>query len=475
MDEPWIPNPAPYPSAPPSSWPALQPPEPAAGPPQRPRRDATAVIVAAALAFAVLVVAGIGWAVVREGDRGSDAAPEPAEPSSSTTLTATSTTLPTSTTTPASSGPSSSSPPPSSSPTPPTTTPGGSLDAAVEDLITFVERERGHRFRKRPEVKAIAAGEFDAKLATSLAGERASIAKEQVTFRALGLIEPQADLFEVYERLLSASAVGFYDPETEELYVEGERITALRRVVIVHELTHALDDQYFNLQRTDAMEKRPDESAFGFLSLIEGSAKRVEAAYRESLSDEEEREVMAEETQLASGLDTLSLPVSVLLLQQIPYTSGEILARQLVTEGGNAGLDRSFRVPPATSEQVLEPTRYERREAALTLTPPVADGTAVERGAFGAVDLLVTLIGPDILSALDSLKDPRGWGGGAFVSWRQGSGACARLRLVGDTEGDTARFRDDLAAWADGNAATVIEVADSALPGRSVLEATRCA
>ncbi|MEJ7584070.1 MAG: hypothetical protein WKF43_08270 [Acidimicrobiales bacterium] len=464
MAEPRIPNPAPYPAEPPSAWsPRPVPPPPPTGPPPRQGRDATVAIVALAVAFAVLVAAGIGWVVVRSNDREPQtvAAPE------TSTSTSTSSTIAPTTSTIVPTTPSSTAPPASG--------PATTLEAALPDLVAFVERERGHRFRTRPVVDAIAPADFDAKLRADLVDERASIAADQVTFQALGLIEPTTDLAAVYDSLLSASALGFYDPDTKELYVEGETVTPLRRAVIVHELTHALDDQYFDLDRSQALDERPDESAFGFLSLIEGSARRVENAYRETLSVAERGEVSAEERQLAGAIDVLSLPISLIFLQQIPYLAGEALARRLVDQGGAARLDRAFRAPPETSEQVIDATRYDSQEPALPVSAPPADGTVADRGAFGSVDLQATLLGSDVVGALEALSDQSGWGGAPTSPGGRPTAERARVRLVGDTAADTARFRNDLFAWVADHEAEVTEVVDPAVADRPVIEMNRCA
>ena len=62
---------------------------------------------------------------------------------------------------------------------------------------------------------------------------KVSMAEEQVTFRALGLVEPGIDLREVYDRLIAASALGFYDPEHQGAVRRGRTVTPLRRAVIV--------------------------------------------------------------------------------------------------------------------------------------------------------------------------------------------------------------------------------------------------
>jgi len=74
--------------------------------------------------------------------------------------------------------------------------------------------------------------------------------------------------------LLTAGVVGFYDPETKQLVVRGTDTTPFTRRVLAHELTHALDDQHFDLNRQQ-LDKADDETGFGFSALVEGNARRV--------------------------------------------------------------------------------------------------------------------------------------------------------------------------------------------------------
>ncbi len=445
----WIPNPEPFPSAPPDRWPTPPPfPPPPPGPSPGRGRGGAVAILAVALAFAVLVVGAIGWAVRRDDSR-----PDVATSTSSSTTSTTGPSSPSSSTTEA----------------PPTTAPQ-SLEEALGDLIAFVEAERGHRFKERPRVEAIDPAVFDAKLRADLDRRRSELATEQVTLRALGQIEPGTDLVEVYRSLLEAGVVGFYDPETKELFVQGTTVTAYRRAVIVHELTHALDDQYFDLGRTTAFDRRSDESGFGFLSIVEGSAKRVENAYRRSLSATDRAALAAEEAQLATGVNPFDLPIAVQLRQALPYLSGERLVQEVIDARGIGALDRAFGDPPTTSEQVLDPSVFRARERALPVTTPSADGPVVDSGAFGVVDVQLTLLGTDPLGALDAFEPIDGWGGGRFVAWNDGGGrSCVRFRLVGDTPADTAALGNQLSDWAGRRGAELGRA------GGGELEVTRCA
>ncbi len=422
--------------------------------------------MAVAVVFAVLVAAGIGVVLERENDRQPVAAPGP-----------TTTTAPTSTT-PTTEAPSRE--PPSTTGPPPTAVPSEDLEAVLPDLIRFVEEARGHPFKEEPVVRTASEEEFDARLRDELSQVADALAAEQVTLQGLGLIEPGTDLVEVYESTFEAGVLGFYDPETAELLVQGNEITPYRRTIIVHELTHALDDQYFDLDRPE-LEERPDESSFGFTAIVEGSARTVENAYRDQLSSDEQADVAREESEIASGFDITTLPIAVILQQQLPYLLGEQLVGRLEDDGGTAAVDDAIARPPTTSEQVVDPDAFEEREPAIEVAAPTADAAVVDEGAIGAVDLeLITLLASgdpfDILGGFEG-DGVDGWGGGRYVSWAAGGEACARFRVTGDTVEDTDDIQAMLEDWAAEADATITTVPDPA-PGagdRRLIEATRCA
>jgi len=64
--------------------------------------------------------------------------------------------------------------------------------------------------------------------------------------KALRLIADKVDLGEVAKKQ-AGDVVGFYDDHKKSLYVRGVDPTPFAKEVIVHELTHALDDQHFGL------------------------------------------------------------------------------------------------------------------------------------------------------------------------------------------------------------------------------------
>lgn len=469
-----------YPPGPPDRWPAWSPlpasPGPVPGGTAAPAGGGggprSGLLVAALVVAGLLVVAAVASVVSSAGDDLEEAGPPSTVDLSDPAITA----------------------PPSDDPVfdpvlPEDVLPPGlpgdpealarPLEEVLPELIAFVERTRGLPFRTEPDVQAVPDQEFVGLLEEAQAEGEADLREAAVADAALGLIPPDTDLVDVSRQAGAVGVLGFYQPETAELYVKGDVITPFVQAVIVHELTHALDDQHFDLGRLDVLAEQPDESAFGFLVLVEGTARWVETAFRDQLSPDEQAAVAVEELQL--GLDQagslFSIPLPFLVEQQVPYATGLRFVGDLVADGGTAAVDRAYEEPPTTSEQVLDDTAYRTREAAVPLGDPPADGAVVEQGAFGAADLrLLELVG-DPGAALDpstagELAPIDDFGGGRYVSWEDGGDRCARFVVVSDAEG-ASEVRAIVERWAA--AASGAEVVRAQGPTGVQLTATRCA
>ncbi|HEX7134988.1 MAG TPA: hypothetical protein VF228_20605, partial [Iamia sp.] len=368
--------------------------------------------------------------------------------------------------------------------------PGGGIDPSARarpladvlpELIAFVEETRGHEFVTDPVVEAVSDAEFEEIITADLAEEADDRATASVTLTALGHLSPGFDLEAATGELGASFAFGVYDPETGELYVKGDQITPFVQTVVVHELVHALDDQLFDLGQIDALAERPDETAFGFQSLAEGTASYVDEAFKEQLDPEDAAAYAAEE--LMRGFDQLPgafvVPPIVLIGSRVPYGSGQRLVEDLVATGGMAEVDAAYDDPPITSEQVLEPDRFLAGEGAVALRPleaPSGAEVAVE-GAFGAVDLRLLDLLSDPASVLAEpvvglLRPVPGYGGGRYVSWTEAGRSCISIEAVGDDASGSATIQELLEAWAEFTEAEVGSRVGGS--GVDVITATRC-
>jgi hypothetical protein len=304
------------------------------------------------------------------------------------------------------------------------------FDREIDELARFVELERGLEFKRPVQVALLNDDEFEQRLLDDFdAEDRDDLVVAGRLLQALGFLPPGVDLVATVREVVAIGVLGFYDPETGELVVRGADLTPLSRQTFVHELTHALDDQWFDLDRSD-YDDRDDEVSFGFAALVEGNAVRVEDVWTQGLSAEERRALDAEEQAFGGG-EGLDIPPIVVELVVAPYELGPLLIDALLTTGGQAQLDAAFADPPVTSREVLEPYEYLVGFEPVEVATPPAEGEVLDDGMFG--QFLLALLLASSFTPTQALEAASGWAGDRYVAWdAAGDGACVRVDIVTD-------------------------------------------
>ncbi len=333
---------------------------------------------------------------------------------------------------------------------------GTALEEALPELVAFVEQSRGLKFTKPPKVELLTDDKFEARLREGEESDPAAEAAFLGVFRALGLVTGEVDLGAVSDNAAS-DIVGFYDPGAKVLYARGTAPTPYVKSVLVHELTHALDDQHFGLDRPNL----DDEASPAFDALVEGSAMTVEKRWHDSRPPDEQEAIDAEE---GSGPDTE--PDVFMQLLAFPYQVGPRLVQALLAAGGQARLDEAFRTPPVSTEQAIHADRFLSGDAVKPLPLPAADGPVVDEGTLGEMGLVLLLD-----SALDrsvALKAAAGWGGDHYVAWTSGTKTCVRFSVVMDTAQDLSELASALRSWSASHAGSTVR-------GTTPVVVTNCA
>jgi hypothetical protein len=125
----------------------------------------------------------------------------------------------------------------------------GDLQGEVAALLPKVEEAAGLTFKQPPKVASQSAEQVRTFLMEQFAKPRVrdDLDAKIKIWKRLGVVPDTVDVIGLLTSLLTEQVVGFYDPKSKTLYVVEGRAGVERETVIRHELTHALQDQYVNL------------------------------------------------------------------------------------------------------------------------------------------------------------------------------------------------------------------------------------
>lgn len=206
------------------------------------------------------------------------------------------------------------------------------------------------------------------------------IAMEQTVYRTLGLIPEDYDYERGMIELYASQIGGYYDPEKKHFIMASWIPAALQRPVAVHELTHALQDDYYDLEHFLDPKLPNGDQLLAYSALIEGDATAV-------MNDWQRRAVGQGPLQEEKNVDSLVLqqvlgaalmmgdgktPEALQALMIFPYTSGLRFVHTLLREGGYAKVDAAFKRPPTSSREILHPEVYFGKGPATQIPQPEA-------------------------------------------------------------------------------------------------------
>ena len=190
------------------------------------------------------------------------------------------------------------------------------------------------------------------------ASDEKQIERSEATLRAAGLVAGDVDLVTSLSDLQESGVLAYYEPRSETITVRGKALDSTTRVTLAHELTHALQDQHFDLERIQRRARRSNGSAAA-RALIEGDAKRVELAYLDTLSDDDRSAYTRWQREAGSrvddALDAEGVPTALVAMFQSPYSLGQEMLRVLVAGRDEQAVDALFADPPVSDVSYLDP------------------------------------------------------------------------------------------------------------------------
>ena len=265
--------------------------------------------------------------------------------------------------------------------------------------------------------------------------------RSELTMKKFGFIPRDFDLKEFMIKVGRKEIAGYYDDETKTISLLNTIPLEQQEAVLAHELTHALQDQNYNLhtwmkvgeeQGKDPADLTSDESSSARRAVVEGQAMVVFGDYvlapsGRTLLNSPGLIYRMEDPGIKAVNDSEMLheaPIVVRTAGTFPYHDGLIFEGELLQAGGKklafAGV---FAHPPRNTHEILQPRAYLQRENLPGLPFPDAkallgsDYELFDSGSIGELDVQSLLWQMGTRTLADDLS--KNWQGGAYMAFRR--------------------------------------------------------
>jgi hypothetical protein len=240
------------------------------------------------------------------------------------------------------------------------------------------------------------------------------------TAEAFGLIPKDFNLEAFMVDLLTEQIAGLYDPKTHEFYIASWIAPEEQRMVMSHELTHALQDQYFHVEDWVHAAPPNDDAELARESVLEGSATAAMLEYilRDKGLKLEDIPDIDPSVFLGDLGETPMLKKAPPFINDsliFPYFSGLSFSTSILKNGGWGAFSSVFARPPANTQQIMHPEIYRSARVPAPLkvdvpeTLPGSDWNRLEENSLGEFGWKEVL--KQFLDADRAKKMALGWDG----------------------------------------------------------------
>lgn len=239
------------------------------------------------------------------------------------------------------------------------------LERVSNEIKSDIEKMRGMKFERPVKVQVT-----DKKGFLDYARKRQELTetpqrrvRDETIAKMLGVVPADMDLQATLEKLLEEQVGGFYDPGSDTFFLMEAFGGDLAKIILAHELTHALDDQHFDLDGTLKRMGQQSDKEFAFMAVVEGSGTSAMNQWTfQHLASIDKKALLESQDLGTEGL--AEAPAFLWKPLLAAYLRGEgflvrIPSMNLAMKAAKVEDVRSaFENPPRSSEQILHPAKY---------------------------------------------------------------------------------------------------------------------
>jgi hypothetical protein len=323
------------------------------------------------------------------------------------------------------------------------------IGSKVERAIPRIEKLTGLKFKTPPKYEVRSREQVREFLVRTFQDQRAAeeFREQESAFKAFGMIPDTLKLERFLINLLTEQILGYYDPATKVLYINKDAPEEFLGLTVTHELVHALQDQYVNL---DSIQRsRGDSDKKGAAqAMLEGHATWI------SMQDALGADLVS---RMPGGWDGIrqqireaqsampafsSAPMAIQEVLIFPYLAGAEFVHRYDTRRDSRS---PLAVLPVSTEQILSEEAYfgDKPDLPLRVTLPGRPGAGEFEEVMGEFGTRLFLYqhSKDNRSAIDGAH---GWAGDRFRIVNTPKGRGVIWATAWDTPIDAAQFVDAL-------------------------------
>lgn len=345
---------------------------------------------------------------------------------------------------------------------------------SVDEILDFDSKQTGLPIKREVKRKLTSRDEVVSYLTKHLNDEDTQrLRRSELVLKKFGLLPREFNLETFLVALLREEVAGYYDPKTKTVNLLDWVPIEEQEPVMAHELTHALQDQSFGLQKwmkrgekdLGEIKKDPtpadienDEMDSAREAVVEGQAQAIMFQYAISptgksiVTSPSLVDAMEEETLTGSSGTKVFNEAPIFLKESLtfPYSYGMEFVIKLMQKGGK---DKAFagvlKNPPHTTRQIMEPDTYLAGERIEPMHVPdfkheFKDYRKFDIGAMGEFDVAVLV--EEYAGKPLSKKLYPAWRGGYYYAARPKADASAPLALLYVSRWSNAETASEFAA-----------------------------
>jgi hypothetical protein len=332
------------------------------------------------------------------------------------------------------------------------------LFRSVDEILRFASKDTLYPIKREVKRQLVSRDQVEAYVSkhTSEDEDAKRLRRSELVLKKFGLLPRDFDLGKFLVVLLKEQVAGYYDPKTRTVNLLDWLGADQQKPVLAHELTHALQDQSFNLEKymkpvdADLAKKKEitaqdienDEVSTTRQAVVEGQAMVVLVDYMLepmglSLKDSPQVVQSLKDGMLVGTADAVQFQNAPIYMKEaltFPYRYGiDFIADLLIKGGKDQAFAELFRNPPRTTRQIMEPQTYLSGERLEPMNVPdfrqvFKNYERFDVGAVGEFDVAVLI--DQYASAQVSTRLYPHWRGGYYYAVRPKGDPAAPLGLL---------------------------------------------